>query len=109
MKLNIVPARTGIQWVKLGVLTFFRQPLALAGLFFMYTAVVVLLAQIPVIGVVIGGVLVTLRVSRKLPCSTFYLNPSPSRLIFFRPTICIPPQKPNRSSSIISGRCCRPC
>lgn len=58
MKLNIVPARTGIQWVKLGALTFFRQPLALAGLFFMYTAVVVVLAQIPVIGVVIGGVLV---------------------------------------------------
>ena len=33
MKLNIVPARTGIQWVKLGIQTFFRQPLALSGLF----------------------------------------------------------------------------
>ncbi len=29
MKLNIVPARTGLVWVKLGVSTFFRQPLAL--------------------------------------------------------------------------------
>ena len=36
MKLNIVPARTGIQWVKLGLKTFLKQPLALAGLFFMY-------------------------------------------------------------------------
>ena len=58
MKLNIVPARTGIQWVKLGARTFLKQPLALAGLFFMYTAVVLLLSQIPVLGPVLAGVLV---------------------------------------------------
>ena len=58
MKLNIVPARTGIQWVKLGVQTFLKQPLALAGLFFMYMAAVLVLSQIPVIGPVLGGVLV---------------------------------------------------
>ena len=58
MKLNIVPARTGIQWVKLGIQTFFKQPLALAGLFFLYMAVVIVVAQIPVVGVVIGGMLV---------------------------------------------------
>jgi hypothetical protein len=38
MKLKIVPPRTGIQWVKWR-LTFFRQPLALSGLFFMFLAV----------------------------------------------------------------------
>lgn len=58
MKLNIVPARTGFQWVKLGLLTFSKQPLALAGLFFMYMAAVILVALIPVVGVVIGGMLV---------------------------------------------------
>lgn len=58
MKLNIVPARTGIQWVKLGLQTFAKQPLALAGLFFMYMAAVILVGQIPVVGVVIGGMLV---------------------------------------------------
>lgn len=58
MKLNIVPPRTGIQWVKLGLQTFFKQPLALAGLFFMYMTVVILVAQIPVVGLVIGGMLV---------------------------------------------------
>jgi hypothetical protein len=58
MKLNIVPARTGIQWVKLGVRTFAKQPLALAGLFFMYMAAVIVVAQLPVVGVVIGGMLV---------------------------------------------------
>ena len=50
MKLNIVPARTGIQWVKLGIQTFFKQPLALAGLFFMYMAAVLVLGAIPIVG-----------------------------------------------------------
>jgi hypothetical protein len=58
VKLNIVPARTGIQWVKLGIQTFFKQPLALAGLFFMYMAVVLVLSQLPYLGAIIGGVLV---------------------------------------------------
>lgn len=58
MKLNIVPARTGIQWVKLGLVTFAKQPLALAGLFFMYMAAVVLVAQVPFVGVLVGGMLV---------------------------------------------------
>jgi hypothetical protein len=58
VKLNIVPARAGIQWVKLGIQTFLKQPLALTGLFFMYMAVVLVIAQIPVLGPVLGGMLV---------------------------------------------------
>ncbi len=58
MKLNIVPARTGILWVKLGVQTFMKQPLALTGLFFMYMAVVLVISQIPVLGSVAGAMLV---------------------------------------------------
>lgn len=58
MKLNVVPPRTGIQWVKLGIRTFLKQPLALAGLFFMYMAAVLLVSQIPYLGVLIGGMLV---------------------------------------------------
>lgn len=58
MKLNIVPARTGLLWVKLGVRTFVRQPLALAGLFFLYMTAVIAVAQIPQLGVIIGGLLV---------------------------------------------------
>lgn len=57
MKLNIVPARTGIQWVKLGIQTFFKQPLALAGLFFMYMAAVLVLGAIPTVGPVLVVVL----------------------------------------------------
>ncbi|MDP3762365.1 MAG: BPSS1780 family membrane protein [Ramlibacter sp.] len=54
MKLNIVPARTGIQWVKLGIKTFGKQPLALTGLFFMYTASFSILLLIPVVGFVLA-------------------------------------------------------
>jgi hypothetical protein len=52
VKLNIVPARTGILWVKLGVKTFLKQPLALTGLFFMYMAAVLVISQIPLLGIV---------------------------------------------------------
>ena len=50
MKLNIVPARTGITWVKQGIRTFFRQPLALSGLFFMFMALMSLTTLVPVVG-----------------------------------------------------------
>ncbi len=50
MKLHIVPARNGIAWVKLGIRTFFRQPLALSGLFFMFLAVMSLASMVPFIG-----------------------------------------------------------
>jgi MFS family permease len=58
VKLNLVPARTGLKWVKLGLQTFMRQPLALTGLFFMYMAAVLVISQIPVIGSVLGAMLV---------------------------------------------------
>lgn len=58
MKLNIVSPRTGLAWVRMGLRTYFRQPLALTGLFFMYTTVVLLLAVVPGIGVLAGGMLV---------------------------------------------------
>ena len=54
MKLNIVPAKQGVQWFKLGVRTFFKQPLALSGLFFMFMAVMSVLTLIPVLGNVLA-------------------------------------------------------
>ena len=50
MKLNIVPARTGMTWVKLGIKTFLQQPLALSGLFFMFMAVLSLATLVPFVG-----------------------------------------------------------
>lgn len=50
MKLHIVPARTGMAWVKLGVRAFWRQPMALAALFFMTMAAMSLATMIPLVG-----------------------------------------------------------
>lgn len=50
MRLNIVPARTGMRWVRQGVRTFLRMPLAFAGLFFMFLAASVVLSMVPVAG-----------------------------------------------------------
>ncbi len=58
MKLQLVPARTGFTWVQLGVKTFMRQPLALAGLFFMFMAVVSVLSILPLVGTAVSLALV---------------------------------------------------
>jgi hypothetical protein len=50
MKLKLVPARQGAVWVKLGIKTFFKQPLALAGLFFMFMALMSVATMVPLIG-----------------------------------------------------------
>ena len=54
MKLNIVPARTGLLWVKLGIRTFFQQPMALVALFFLMMAFMSMSTIIPVIGAAIA-------------------------------------------------------
>ena len=57
MKLHIVPASQGAQWVKQGIRTFFRQPLALSGLFFMFMAIVSVLSIVPYLGSLLALVL----------------------------------------------------
>ncbi len=58
MKLQLVSPGTGITWVKLGMQTFFKQPLALSGLLFMYFAGASALTLIPVIGLALALALV---------------------------------------------------
>ena len=50
MKLHIVPARTGLQWVKLGMQTFWRQPMALTALLFLSMAAVSIIGIFPIVG-----------------------------------------------------------
>lgn len=57
MKLNIVPPRTGIEWVKQGIKTFLKQPMALAGLFFMFMAAMIVLSLVPYVGAVAANCL----------------------------------------------------
>jgi hypothetical protein len=54
MKLHIVPARTGTLWVRLGIRTFLRQPLAMSGLFFLFMAAISGLGMIPYAGSVLS-------------------------------------------------------
>lgn len=58
MKLNIVPAAAGARWVRQGMRVFFRRPLAIAGLFFMFLALSVLLSWIPALGDVLALALI---------------------------------------------------
>ena len=57
MKLQIVPAGQGVQWVKQGMSTFWRQPLALSGLFFMFMAAMSLLSMVPLLGNILALVI----------------------------------------------------
>lgn len=50
MLLQTVPARQGLQWALLGMRTFWKQPLAMSGLFFLFMALVSLASMVPVIG-----------------------------------------------------------
>jgi hypothetical protein len=50
LKLNIVPPRTGLLWVKLGIRAYARKPMALTGLFFMFMAAMSVASVLPVVG-----------------------------------------------------------
>lgn len=50
MKLNIVPARQGLQWVRLGLQTFMKQPLAMAALLFIYATIAFTMLIVPLAG-----------------------------------------------------------
>jgi hypothetical protein len=50
MKLNVVPSKTGSEWVRQGIRTFWKQPVALSGLFFMFMAIMSVSSLVPVIG-----------------------------------------------------------
>jgi len=50
MKLRLVRASAGVAWVQQGVRTFWRQPMALAALFFMVMASMSLITLVPVVG-----------------------------------------------------------
>lgn len=54
MRLNIVPAGQGIQWVREGMATFRRKPIALLGLYLMFLMVVSLLGMLPMVGPVLA-------------------------------------------------------
>lgn len=57
MKLNLVPARTGMTWVREGLRVFWRMPLAFASLFLMCAAALLVLSTIPLVGTLLAAAL----------------------------------------------------
>lgn len=57
MLLQTVPARQGLQWALQGIRTFWRQPLAMSGLFFLFMALISLVSMLPLVGGVLALVL----------------------------------------------------
>jgi hypothetical protein len=55
MKLNLVPARTGVLWVRTGLRAFARQPLAFISLFFFFSMTLLSVASlVPLIGTAVA-------------------------------------------------------
>jgi len=54
MRLHPVSARTGLVWVREGIKTFWRQPLAMSGLFFLFMAVVSVVSVLPLVGTAVA-------------------------------------------------------
>lgn len=50
MKLNVVEARSGSKWVRQGIRVFWKQPIAMGGLFFLFMAIMSLSTLLPVVG-----------------------------------------------------------
>ena len=57
MLLQTVPARQGLQWAWMGIRTFWKQPLAMSGLFFLFMALVSLVSMLPLVGGAVALVL----------------------------------------------------
>lgn len=57
MLLQTVPARRGLQWAQQGMRVFWKQPLAMSGLFFLFMALVSLVSVLPLLGGVVALVL----------------------------------------------------
>jgi len=58
MRLQHNPAAAGWRWVRVGVRTFWRQPLAMSGLFFMFMVLASLLSWVPILGSALAMALV---------------------------------------------------
>ena len=54
MLLQTVPARQGLQWALQGMRVFWKQPLAMSGLFFLFMALISLVSVLPLVGGVVA-------------------------------------------------------
>lgn len=85
MKLQLVKPRTGLQWVKLGVQIFWRQPIALAALFFLCMAAMSLVSMVPMVGTVLAlALLPTTSLIMMVGAAEAWSNRTPTPALIWR-------------------------
>ena len=93
MNLQIVPTRAGLKWVRQGMRTFWRQPLALSGLFFLFMATVSVVSIVPFIGSALA-----LIVLPALTLGMMAATQTASEGKFPMPACCLWPSRPDRTA-----------
>jgi hypothetical protein len=86
MKLQTVPARQGVVWVRQGFRAFFRQPLAFAGLFATFLFAVFICALVPWVGTFLAvGLLPLVSVGFMIATRTALAGAYPTPRVFVDP------------------------
>jgi hypothetical protein len=86
MRLQTVPARQGVVWVRQGFRAFFRQPLAFAGLFATFLFAVFVCALIPMVGTFVAvGLLPLVSVGFMIATRTAIAGMYPTPRVFIDP------------------------
>ncbi len=80
MKLHLVPARTGAEWVRLGLKTFWRQPLAFVSLFFLLMALISTVSLLPLVGSVLAPILLPFLTLGLMVATSVAYEDNPARL-----------------------------
>lgn len=85
MKLQLVKPRTGLEWVKLGVRIFWRQPIALAALFFLCMAGMSLVSMLPMVGTMLAlALLPTTSLVMMVGAAEAWSNRTPTPALIWR-------------------------
>jgi len=86
MKLKTVPARQGVLWAQQGIRAFFKHPMAFAALFAAFMFVVFVLALLPLIGPLLGLMLLPLvTLAFMLATRTVVAGGLPTPMVFIAP------------------------
>ena len=86
MKLKTVPARQGMRWAQQGIRAFMKRPMAFAALFAAFMFVVFVLALLPVIGALLGLMLLPLvTLAFMLATRTVVAGGLPTPMVFIAP------------------------
>lgn len=86
MKLQLVPARRGAQWVRQGFQVFFKRPLAFSGLFGLASLALLMVSIVPLLGTVVSfGAMPLMSLGFMIATSQVLRDGSPGFSVFWLP------------------------